>query len=138
MHCSYLLLLSDDLQTWGINFVRLGYMWSGVEPSENSYNTTYFEITNTIITELAKRGIYTLFDMHGTTDTCANNMSDFALRTSWEWREGSEWVPRVDQWALTTTLRPRGHGTRVLVPIGVSVGRSLAYDGRTRHFDVVW
>jgi hypothetical protein len=26
----------------GINFVRLGWMWSGAEPAANQFNMTYF------------------------------------------------------------------------------------------------
>ncbi len=81
----------DDLQAWGINFVRcvwrrgarvvvvfvcgeciaaiidgsLGYMWSGVEPAPNQFNMTYLNVTQWIVDELASRGIYTMFDMHG-------------------------------------------------------------------------
>ena len=31
----------DDLQKWGINFVRLGITWESVERSEGVYNETY-------------------------------------------------------------------------------------------------
>lgn len=49
----------------GVNFVRLGWMWSGAEPAPQSFNMTYFEITANIVTQLAARGIYTMLDMHG-------------------------------------------------------------------------
>ena len=39
-------------------------MWSGAEPAQGQFNTTYFQITSQIVSELAKRGIYTMFDMH--------------------------------------------------------------------------
>ena len=48
----------------GFNAVRLGYMWSGVMPEENVYNETYVNLTKGIVENLAKRGIYTLLDMH--------------------------------------------------------------------------
>jgi hypothetical protein len=44
--------------------VRPGYMWSGVEPAEGQFNTTYINIINNIVDQLAQRGIYTLLDVH--------------------------------------------------------------------------
>jgi endoglycosylceramidase len=39
----------DDLERFGMNVVRLGTMWSGVEPEEGVYNQTYIDILQNII-----------------------------------------------------------------------------------------
>ena len=39
----------QQLQDWGMNVVRLGTMWSGIEPSENNFNQTYINILRVII-----------------------------------------------------------------------------------------
>lgn len=54
----------DDLRAFGLNVVRLGTMWSGVEPQDGVFNATYVGILETIIQKLADRGIYALLDMH--------------------------------------------------------------------------
>eukprot|EP00050_Salpingoeca_kvevrii_P001294 m.166711 g.166711 ORF g.166711 m.166711 type:complete len:499 (-) comp10338_c0_seq5:67-1563(-) len=54
----------DFLQDLGINFVRLGMMWSGAEPSENQFNASYYAVLDEIVERLAQRGMYTMFDVH--------------------------------------------------------------------------
>eukprot|EP00058_Branchiostoma_floridae_P015168 XP_002600656.1 hypothetical protein BRAFLDRAFT_102437 [Branchiostoma floridae] len=54
----------DELQSWGFNSVRLGMMWAGTEPQEGRYNHTYISILRNITTELGRRGIYVILDMH--------------------------------------------------------------------------
>jgi endoglycosylceramidase len=39
----------DDLEKSGMNVVRLGTMWSGVEPIEGVYNDTYIDILRNIV-----------------------------------------------------------------------------------------
>ncbi|GMH59992.1 hypothetical protein TL16_g02943 [Triparma laevis f. inornata] len=48
----------------GFNVVRLGYMWSGVEPNEGEFNSTYTDIVEGITGKFADAGVYTLFDLH--------------------------------------------------------------------------
>ena len=54
----------DDLKQFGLNIVRLGTMWSGVEPNGGEYNATYVAVLKEIVTNLADRGIYAMLDMH--------------------------------------------------------------------------
>ena len=54
----------DDLKQFGLNVVRLGTMWSGVEPNEGEYNATYVAILKQIVENLSDRGIYVMMDMH--------------------------------------------------------------------------
>ena len=48
----------------GLNLLRLGVMWPGVEPSRGVYNQTYIELIRQIASEAASYGIYTLAEMH--------------------------------------------------------------------------
>jgi len=54
----------EDLKSFGMNIVRLGSMWSGVEPEEGKHNATYMAILDDIVQRLADNGIYTMLDMH--------------------------------------------------------------------------
>lgn len=53
-----------EIASWGFNSVRLGVMWSGAEPVEGEFNTTYFDILGEIITRFNDNGIYVYLDMH--------------------------------------------------------------------------
>ena len=48
----------------GLNVVRLGYMWSGVQPSEGEFNITYVEEIKKIISNYERAGVYVLLDVH--------------------------------------------------------------------------
>eukprot|EP01126_Amoeba_proteus_P055817 TRINITY_DN6951_c0_g2_i3.p1 TRINITY_DN6951_c0_g2~~TRINITY_DN6951_c0_g2_i3.p1 ORF type:complete len:466 (-),score=64.19 TRINITY_DN6951_c0_g2_i3:49-1446(-) len=50
--------------SWGINMVRLGWMWSGFNPNPQEFNQTYYEIEKLIVDNFAEAGIYTLLDTH--------------------------------------------------------------------------
>ena len=52
------------LGEWGLNAVRLGTMWAGVEPQKGQYNETYLEITGDIIRRLEDNGIDVILDAH--------------------------------------------------------------------------
>ena len=49
---------------WGFNVVRLGIMWSGVEPSEGIVNHTYLDIMENITKTLDAHGMYVILDLH--------------------------------------------------------------------------
>merc|ERR1712227_1025544 len=53
-----------QLGDWGFNAIRLGAMWSGVEPSEGQINETYIGILKEIVAGLESNGMYTYLDMH--------------------------------------------------------------------------
>jgi endoglycosylceramidase len=60
-------LVDEDfvlLQAAGVNLIRLGVMWAGVEPQRGQYNNTYIETLRGITEGAAAFGIYTLLDMH--------------------------------------------------------------------------
>lgn len=52
------------LKSLGVNVVRLGVMWPGVESSKGYVNETYLELAKQIVTRLSDNGIYTLVEMH--------------------------------------------------------------------------
>ncbi|EGD73240.1 hypothetical protein PTSG_04956 [Salpingoeca rosetta] len=53
-----------EMASLGVNVVRLGFMWSGAEPSEGNFNMTYYQTIDTIVAQLANHNIYTLLDVH--------------------------------------------------------------------------
>ena len=60
-------LVKEDFELMasvGINSIRLGVMWPGVEPYKGRYNETYLNVIREIAAEAADYGIYTLADMH--------------------------------------------------------------------------
>lgn len=52
------------LRSWGLNVVRLGVMWPGVEPQRGQVNQTYIEIMQTVVQKLRAAGIVTLLEFH--------------------------------------------------------------------------
>lgn len=52
------------MQRLGLNVVRLGVLWSGVEPTRGHYNETYLDQLDMIVTLAAAHGVYTLLDWH--------------------------------------------------------------------------
>ena len=60
-------LTSEDmanLKKWGINVVRLGIMWPGVNPIQDIFDDKYLNIIENIVNHLAEYGIYTILDCH--------------------------------------------------------------------------
>ena len=49
---------------YGFNVVRLGVMWSGIEPEQNQYNDTYITILKSIVNKLHQNDMYVILDMH--------------------------------------------------------------------------
>lgn len=39
----------QNLKNWGINSIRLGVMWAGVEPKEGHYNQTYLNLMRKLV-----------------------------------------------------------------------------------------
>jgi endoglycosylceramidase len=52
------------LQENGINVVRLGLLWAGVEPEPGVYDTSYLDSIESTVHTLANHGIYTILDFH--------------------------------------------------------------------------
>jgi endoglycosylceramidase len=54
----------EILKSTGLNVVRLGVMWPGVEPVRGQYNETYIQIMSKLVEDMSQYGIYTLIDFH--------------------------------------------------------------------------
>ena len=68
------------MENTGINVVRLGVMWSGVNPTPGVVNRTYLGVLQGIVKKYADRGIYTILDLHQ--DVCrANSASTTVCRS---------------------------------------------------------
>jgi endoglycosylceramidase len=52
------------LQELGVNVIRLGVMWPGVEPERGAYNSTYIQIMKQIMEQSYEYQIYSLVDAH--------------------------------------------------------------------------
>jgi len=54
----------DIMNDLGLNLLRLGVMWPGLEPSPGAYNETYLDQLYAIVDLAWEHGVYTLLDMH--------------------------------------------------------------------------
>ena len=53
------------LKKMGVNVIRLGYMWSGLMPTNATFfNQTYVDVIKGIVNRMSAHGIYALLDMH--------------------------------------------------------------------------
>lgn len=52
------------LKSWGLNVVRLGFMWSGLYPEKGVVNQTYVNEMVKIVHTLEEYGIYVIIDLH--------------------------------------------------------------------------
>eukprot|EP00499_Haloplacidia_sp_CaronLabIsolate_P008816 CAMPEP_0196780524 /NCGR_PEP_ID=MMETSP1104-20130614/7941_1 /TAXON_ID=33652 /ORGANISM="Cafeteria sp., Strain Caron Lab Isolate" /LENGTH=527 /DNA_ID=CAMNT_0042150735 /DNA_START=6 /DNA_END=1589 /DNA_ORIENTATION=- len=74
-----------NLQEWGFNVIRLGLMWSAVEPQRGQYNTTYLDVMRQVVASLADGGVYTILDAHQDAMSrrfCGEGFPDFAVQPS--------------------------------------------------------
>jgi len=72
----------DLLRKWGFNVVRLGVMWPGVEPRRGDIDIRYLAEVSRLSSELAKRGVYTLVDLHqdvGSRRFCGEGFPEFYI-----------------------------------------------------------
>ncbi len=53
-----------DLKNKGVNILRLGLTWAGVEPEMGKYNDVYLEEYRQVVRDAAKEGIYVFLDWH--------------------------------------------------------------------------
>lgn len=76
---------SANLKKWGFNIVRLGVMWPGVEPTiRGSYNQTYLDQIETIVTNLGKNNIHVILDFHQDIwhrKFCGEGVPDYVFET---------------------------------------------------------
>lgn len=54
----------DSIKGWGMNCVRLGIFWDGLEPKPGVIDTDYFHHLDSCLVWAKEDGIYVLLDMH--------------------------------------------------------------------------
>lgn len=70
------------LQDWGINVIRLGLMWPGVEPARGVYNDTYLQQLRGLVARAATYDIAVVLDVHQDSLArllCGEGMPDWAV-----------------------------------------------------------
>uniref|UniRef100_A0A7S0EH12 Glycoside hydrolase family 5 domain-containing protein n=1 Tax=Hanusia phi TaxID=3032 RepID=A0A7S0EH12_9CRYP len=95
----------DLLKKAGVNVIRLGTMWPGVEPERGRYNMTYIGIIKSIAQNAAKRGIYTLLDMHQDALAerfCGEGVPDWAIVPSGRLRFPEPYLAPFDKFDPVT------------------------------------
>ena len=75
----------QNLNSWGLNFIRLYMSWEGTEQIRGQYNSTYLEIVKTIVQTAAKYNITVLLDAHqdlANRKLCGEGFPDWAVNVS--------------------------------------------------------
>lgn len=54
----------EKINSWGLNCIRLGVIWDGVEPEPGKYDEKYLDKLEAQVNLAAKNGQYILLDMH--------------------------------------------------------------------------
>ena len=52
------------MNEWGLNTIRFGFMWPGVEIANGTYNQTYLDLALNLVNAAGAGGIYSLIDAH--------------------------------------------------------------------------
>ena len=52
------------MREWGINCIRLGIIWDGLEPSPGSFSEEYLEGIDKFINLASLNNMYVILDMH--------------------------------------------------------------------------
>jgi endoglycosylceramidase len=86
----------NQFRKWGLNCVRLGIIWAGVEPEPGKYNEKYLDKIEEQVNQAAQNGIYVLLDMHqdlfgASTEDGSTSMGDGAP----QWATLTENLPHV-------------------------------------------
>ena len=48
----------DTIASWGMNVIRVGWMWTGFEPEQDAFNMTYLEMQMEVVDRLAAAGSF--------------------------------------------------------------------------------
>lgn len=54
----------DSIKSWGMNSIRLGIFWDGLEPEPGKIDSLYLKQLDSLILRAEKAGLYVLLDMH--------------------------------------------------------------------------
>ena len=97
----------DFFKEYGLNIIRLGTMWPGIEPTRGSFNQSYIDEIKKLIDEAGKRDIFTMADMHQDVynrKECVEGFPDwsvsidegilkFPLPIDWPYERNSQGIP---------------------------------------------
>ena len=73
------------ISEYGLNFIRLGVMWPGVEPKKGEYNYSYLEVMKNIVDKLERNNISVLIEFHQDALSeyfCGEGIPDWAVNNS--------------------------------------------------------
>ena len=56
--------IRDRLRDWGMNVIRLGIIWDGLEPEPGVYDDAYLAAMDQRVAWAANHGLYVFLDMH--------------------------------------------------------------------------
>ncbi len=90
------------MHSWGMNCIRLGILWDGIEPEPGAYDETYIEYIRSVIRMARAHDIFIVLDMHQ--DLFSVLYSDGAP----EWATLHEDLPHVkgEVWSDAYMLSP--------------------------------
>ena len=81
----------------GVNIMRLGFTWAGIEPVMTQYNLTYLDEIKEVVNRCAKYGIYVFLDWHQDLYTAYRRCGDGAPK--WATLYGAKPVKTHIIWA---------------------------------------
>lgn len=103
----------EIMQKLGLNVMRLGVMWPGVEPERGVYNETYLDEVEKIILAGAERGVYTFLDMHQddlSEYTCGEGIPYWAFQQTEDRNHVGDFPMPVDQPYTDSYAEPLANG----------------------------
>jgi endoglycosylceramidase len=104
----------DPLREWGMNVIRLLFIWEAYEPEPGQYNQAYLDALAETVDQAWKRGIYVLIDFHHDIFSryagigCGDGFPKWAVpaRVRVEPKTGAQCG---NLWGLKTSLSPSLH-----------------------------
>eukprot|EP00756_Hemistasia_phaeocysticola_P023144 Hpha_TRINITY_DN15873_c1_g2::TRINITY_DN15873_c1_g2_i1::g.189773::m.189773/K05991/E3.2.1.123; endoglycosylceramidase len=102
--------LVQEIAGWGMNAIRMGWMFSGFEPAEGEFNESYFDKSKEVTQMLAKYGIHTLLDTHQ--DCMSSKFCTYDGLPLWLVNRSHSLLPYP--WPYKGNCSSRGWGTNCL------------------------
>ena len=103
---------ADLIKQMGMNSVRLGCLWAGVNPVEGSYNSSYLDEIERIVDMLNEKDIYVLLDFHqdlGNEMFGGEGFPTWAVNTwgfdPWCYPKGTPWALKYYQPGVMATFQ---------------------------------
>lgn len=104
----------DPLPHWGLNAIRLLFIWEAFEPRRGQYDFRYLQDMADIVDAAWARGIHSVIDFH---QDCFSRFVAGGCGSGFpEWAASARFASRTPgrscgpAWALDSSLRPKMHG----------------------------